>query len=316
MQVYGVVLVAICFAGRVCGSDISERVLELYAGLEIASVTAVSTNNDGRIVSTVSRDGSYSYVQYNKEQYQNIYREHRDVETEWENYPAFFSYYDGNLGVVKSAAFDPSEMYETLNLKERFALGSPIQVKACLWPLLPDLFKEGVVGRGSNGLNQLRVDSIATTLIFDDDGLLREVVWGDTSSVNGYVGRWKFSEYSEVDGYPLPGKLIQTMAYETDGVLEEGARHAHSTLNFDLDAARNVKRLLFVDETGSRSRLDAETSDVFDTDGNFIYNQDEMAAEYLAALGKGNPKRNRWIMLSVLGVVVVGSVWGLRKRVA
>ena len=300
------------------GSVSKESIGEKYAGINILTMTATAQEGTNRFVYTVRSDGAFSYVQFNKDMYSNIYREHRDVSEEWDMYPAYYSYYDGGKSVLVSATFDPTGMYETTRLDNPLDIGQAIQTKGCVWPILPALIEEGEFVAQEDGGLMLLVESLSTSIYFDDRNLVREVVWRDVGSRDGAVGRWKFSGYSESPNTIFPTQMIHTYGVEFENQSSSGSikSHIHQNLEFDRDQNRAEKRLQFVPPAGEHYRKDSRASDVFDSDGTLLYNQDEMAAEYFAALGKGKPKRNRWVLLSVLGVVVVGSVWVLRKRVA
>ena len=310
--------VAIVILSFVCARSVgdipAESLQELYSDLDGLVMTATMDGGDGRIVYAVHEDGAFSYEQYSKSLYFQYYEGHRDVESEWETHPAHFNYYDGEYILLSSAPFDPAGMYEQVKLKKPIVPGSKVQQLGCLWPLLPGLIQRGVFETDASGKHVLRVEELSLQVIFNNRGFVQQVVW--TSGDGKTIGRWKYSGYSNDPNQILPTEMTFWIGPIAEDGLETDRGHVHSLLVFDQDPVRIEDQLLFSDEHKVFYRIDVDTKDVFDPEGEFAYNEDEMAAEYLAALGKGNPKRTRWVLLSVLGVVVVGSVWGLRRRIA
>ncbi len=299
------------------GQEFVESLQVKYSQIGSVVMHAQDAHTDTVFVYAVAEDGAYSHRQYDKEMYGRIYREHRDVEGEWDSIPAHFVYYDGDLKMISAASFDPAGMYDDVRLSKPLILGEKLPVLMCVWPVIGTLIERGTFEPNELGSKTLKIKDVLARIVFDQDGLIREVVWGEDGDKAVLVGRWVYSGYGEGDDPLLPTRMVQTYKRPAD----QNGQHAinteaHFALKFDRDPGHVAEALQFVDSNGEYARRDFKTSNVYDSDGTLLYNQDEMAEEYLAAFGKGKPKRNRWILLSVLGVVVVGSVWVLRKRVA
>jgi len=277
---------------------------------------ARDAHTDTVFVYAVVKDGAYSYRQYDKEMYGRIYREHRDVEGEWDSIPAHFVYYDGDLKMISAAPFDPAGMYDDVSLSKPLILGEKLPVLMCVWPVIGALIERGIFEPNELGSWTLKFKDVRARIVFDQEGLIREVVWGEDGDKTVLVGRWVYSGYGEGGDPLLPTKMVQTYRSANQDAKHAINSEAHFRLKFDRNPDRVIEALRFVDTGGEYARRDFKTHDVFGPDGEFLYNQDEMAEEYLAALGKGNPKRTRWVLLVVLGLGVIGSVWALRKRAA
>lgn len=281
----------------------------LYAEFGGVQLHAVDRDRDIFIVNTVGKNGEFLYKKFDKDSYQSTYRGHRDAEVEWTRTPANFVYYDGQFEMLSSAPSDPASMYDHVVLDFPLPIGEKIQVLSCVWPVLDKLIDRGVLEKNEFNSWDLVLDDVMARIRFDGQGFVREIVWGMNSDEENPVGRWVYSGYS-TDSL-LPSTMTQTFQ-----LANRKPQHSHFSLSFDRPGEQPVELLAFLDEDGEYTRRDLKTKNVYDSDGALLYNEDEMAAEYLEALGKGNPKRTRWILLTVLGAGVVGSVWALRKRAA
>ncbi len=293
-----------------------EEIRKQYDSFGGLVLRAQSGHAESYSVYAVSETGAFSYRQYDRELFARIYREHRDAAAEWDEIPANFVYYDGGLSMLASASFDPAGMYDDIKLSAPLRLGEKIQVLSSVWPVVSSLMDRGTFELNEYNSWTLLVEDVNARVVFDERGAIREVVWGENGDKTALVGRWVYSGYGEGRFLNLPTNMVQSYKSADQSAENAVNSESHFNLEFDLDPVQVEKLLQFVDPAGEYSRRDYKTQNVYDSAGTLLYNEEKMTAEYLKALGKGNPKRNRWILLSVLGVAVVGSVWGLRRRVA
>ena len=77
----------------------------------------------------------------------------------------------------------------------------------------------------------------------------------------------------------------------------------------------DAQQRLAVSVPAGYSRIDPKTRDVFDVDGTFEYNANELDAEMMSALGYNTPSSLRWIVPGVIGAAGLTFIlWFIKHR--
>jgi hypothetical protein len=288
-----------------------EKLLSFYKDFdELAMIASDEDVNKFRYA--VRSDGSYSYLHFNKARFSAIYTTHRDL-AEWELYPTHLNYYDGNLQLLSSAGGDPSGMIEEITLDQQIDVGYPIQVKACMWPLVEKLVQLGDFVPNDTGGAELVLEDRNTSISFDSYGRILKVVWWQDDSKSPNYLLWEYDGYSESDLLELPSSMKQTtIVAGQDGVAVP--QHAHLDLKFITNPVDISRLIEFTDDNSNYRTKDWSSGDVYEVDGTFLYNEKEMADEYLAAINNSGPKQTRYFLLAGIGLLAIGSVWMLKSK--
>lgn len=280
----------------------------------IAELAMVATTEDksNRFEYAVRRDGSFSYLHFSKDRFDSIYGVNRDI-SDWVKYPTHMNFYDGQYMFKSSASFDPAGMIEERVFEHPFEIGQPIQVKACLWPFLNKLLESGEIVIGINEV-ELVIDHLSLTVLFDRYGRIKQVTWWRENK-NSPIYTWLYDGYTDLSADALPAKMIQTTySLNKDGKCV--SQHVHMNLLFIHDPETIAKMLVFVDDSSNYRKKDVATDNVYDPEGNLLYNEKEMADEYLAAIKNSGPSQWRLILLVGVGCLAIGSAVILKLKKA
>jgi len=290
--------------------SIAEQIRSLYEPFGSLAFVAESTGEERRLVVATSADGRFSFVQYDKRMFSNMYKSDRDIEQEWKTVPAHFNYYDGKLDVISSAPFDSARMFIENKLDKPMPIGMALQVKHCVWPVIPALLDQGEL-TVQNEQIVLSVEQLDLRVYLNSKYQIVKVAWRETKSP---MASFRFSNFENPKNPLLPTKMARAFGDSKPSSDDGELAHEHYTLQFVQDQDEVAKLLAFIDDSGEYVKQDAATSNVYDADGKLLYNEKEMEKEYLAAINNNGPSQIRYILLISVALLTLGSAWLIKSK--
>jgi len=303
----------VCFAQDT--ESVAEQIRSLYEPIGSLGFVAKSTDAERKLVIAASADGQFSFVQYDKQMFSNMYSSDRevDIEQEWKVVPAHFNYYDGKLDMISSAPFDSARMVIENKLDKPMPVGMALQVKHCIWPVMPALLDQGEL-LIQNEQFVLSVEQLDLRVYMNSKYQIIKVNWGESQNPENPLASFRFSNFEDADNPLLPTKMARIFGYSQPSSDQGELVHEHYALQFVQNQDEVAKLLAFIDDAGEYVKQDAATSNVYDADGNLLYNEKEMEKEYLAAISNNGPSQIRYVLLISVALLAFGSAWILRSK--
>ena len=292
--------------------QVREAIKNQYSDVDMLTMFATSTEQERRLQISAAKDGRYAFVQYDKQLFLSTYGNNRDVDKEWEQRPVHFDYYDGSNQLLAAAPHDFARLYVEHELERPMELGESLQSKHCIWPLLPALAQEGQIDTFGNDEHVIRVSSLDLRVYLNASNQVLKVTWGEDRFPDVPAVVLEFAGYAEGEIYP--SKMVRSFGFGQAGTSERSASHEHYDVSFEFDPELVEANLGFTDDSQKYSRKVASTDNVYDADGNLLYNEKEMEAEYLAAIKDSGPGQWRLVLLVGVGCLAIGSAVILKMK--
>lgn len=303
----------VCFAQDM--ESVAQQIRSLYEPISSLGFVAESIDAERKLIIAASADGRFSFVQFDKQMFSNTYKSDRDREQEWKVVPAHFNYYDGKLGVISSAPFDSARMFIENKLDKQMPIGMAIQVKHCIWPIMPILLDQGELST-QNEQFVLSVEQLDLRVYMNSKYQVVKVNWGESQNPENPLASFRFSNFEDANNPLFPTQMARAFGASQPGSADGEIAHEHYALQFVQDQDEVAKLLAFIDDSGEYVKQDAATSNVYDADGNFLYNEKEMEKEYLAAINNNGPSQIRYVLLISVALLTLGSAWILKSKKA
>jgi len=118
--------------------------------------------------------------------------------------------------------------------------------------------------------------------------------------------------FSGFDSNTPPKPTYRTVVIGEDYSDNDPETYLIETIDFN---RADAQQRLAVSIPAGYSRIDPKTRDVFDVDGTFEYNANELDAEMMSALGYNTPSSLRWIVPGVIGAAGLTFIlWFIKHR--
>lgn len=295
-------------------NSIKDQIQYLYSSYASLGMVAESTDAEREIIVAVISDGQFSFVQYDKQMFSNMYSStSRDIDKEWEVVPAHFNYYDGMLRMISSAPFDSARMFIERKIEDPMPLGSAIQSQHCIWPVLPALLDQGELSTGDDQI-VLHVKHLELHVYMNSSYQITKVNLGESQSPLAPRVSFGYSGFENSGDPLLPSTMTRAFGHVQSGLKDSELVHERYSLQFVRDQDQVAKMVAFTNDSGKLVRKDAATDNVYDVDGALLYNEKEMADEYLAAIKDSGPGQWRTILLIGVGCLAIGSAVVLKMK--
>lgn len=314
LVVFVSMLVSMASIGQAQSIDaVKQQIRDMYDQYPSLGMIAESADDGRKIIVATSSDGRYSFIQYDKQMLDNIYSTDRDTEQEWKVVPAHFNYYDGKQSMISSAPFDPARMYVERRIDEPMPLGSSIQSQHCVWPIMPALLDRGDLSV-SDGHPILYIKDLDMRVHMNSGYQITRVSLGEDKSPTSPIVSFRFSGFDNPADPLFPTTMHRAFSHAQSGPDGGGLDHEHYTLRFVHAQDQVAKLITFRADPEIFVRKDAATDNVYDAQGNLLYNEKESAEEYLAAINRSGPGRWRFALLIGVGVLAAGSAVMLKLK--
>ncbi len=252
--------------------DLKSQISDMYEQYAGMGIIAESVDYDMKLIVATVPDGRYSFQQFDKRMYENMYSTDRNVEEEWKDIPAHFNYYDGKLSLISSAPFDSARMFIEKKLDDPFVIGSTIQSLHCIWPIFSILLDQGEL-EAIDDQFVLRVTSLDVHVYLNEHYQITRVNLGVNQNPEAPRFSLGYSGFETSDDPLLPTKMSRAFGQSQSSSAKGEIIHEHFDLQFVQDQNQIESLLAFTDDSGEYVRKDAATDNVYDSDGNLLYNE-------------------------------------------